>query len=85
MEVIFNEKEIELLRSLFIIDDELNNIAQNAVSFNDQYAIILSKKRWNDLMDSIYIEAKHEKKKRRQSNLDSLFIMIENKIYDDLD
>ena len=84
MEIIFNEKEMKLLRSMMIAYADLDEYISNTVLNNSHYTMDLSQKKWDDLLDFIYIEAKHEQKKRRQYNLDSLYVMIENEIVDEL-
>ncbi|MCK4530076.1 MAG: hypothetical protein KAU44_02785 [Candidatus Marinimicrobia bacterium] len=84
MEIIFNEKEMKLLRSMMIAYADLDEYISNTVLNNSHYTMDLSQEKWDDLLEFIYIEAKREQKKRRQYNLDSLYVMIENEIVDEL-
>jgi len=84
MEVEFNEEQMKLLRSMMIVNTDLSEDISNAVLNNAHYTMDLSPEKWENLLEFIYIEAKHEQKKRRQHHLDSLYIMIENEIYDEV-
>ena len=84
MKVEFNEGEMKLLRSMMIAYANLNKNISNAVLNNSHYTMDLSREKWENLLEFIFIEAKREQKKRRQYHLDSLYIMIENEIYDEL-
>ncbi|RKY55738.1 MAG: hypothetical protein DRP93_02815 [Candidatus Neomarinimicrobiota bacterium] len=84
MGVEFNEEQMEPLLSMMIVYTDLNEDISNAVLNNAHYTMDLSPEKREDLLELIYIEAKREQKKRRQHHLDSLYIMIKNEIYDEI-